>query len=361
MRMIAVDRVLPAVRRRALRWLRTLRAPGPGIARSVRAHASAEPSLTGVLLDGIEFVRDGSILVDRRWSDGGVGAQFSEDASTYHERYFERLAFTPLIDRCLGLAAVDRNAVQRVLDIGSGSGASVFALSHLLADAEIFASDISPQLLRMLARIAESHDELRGRITPLCFDLHAPVFRRDSFDLVVGCAVLHHLVDPRAALANVATSLRDDGHIVLVEPLESGSLVLTAMFASVLSALIEQGDGDGVLARFMRAMRLDIQSRLGVPAEKPWTRELDDKWVFDRPYLTQLASQLGMAKVEVHPAEDDLSHVFENAFASLLSDAGLASVPIPDAVWKRVRSFDTGITPDLKRELCPTGVIVFSR
>lgn len=46
---------------------------------------------------------------------------------------------------------------------------------------------------------------------------------------------------------------------------------------------------------------------------------------------------------------------------SRLTDAGLASVPIPDAVRERVRSFDLGISPDLKRELCPTGVIVFSR
>lgn len=46
---------------------------------------------------------------------------------------------------------------------------------------------------------------------------------------------------------------------------------------------------------------------------------------------------------------------------SRLTDAGLASVPIPDAVRERVRWFDLGISPDLKRELCPTGVIVFSR
>jgi SAM-dependent methyltransferase len=290
-----------------------------------------------------------------------VTAQFTGDAQTYHERYFERLDFTALIDRCLRSAAVDAGRAQRVLDIGSGSGASVLALCRLLPHADILASDISPQLLRMLAAFAASRGELRGRITALCFDLHRRVFRPESFDLVVGCAILHHLVDPRRALANVAASLRPGGRIVLVEPLESGSLTLVAMFATVLAALVRMGESGGRLAQFMRAMRLDIQSRLGPPVEKPWTRGLDDKWVFDEPYLMALAKDLGLAGVDVHPADPDLTHVYENAFRSLLADGGLADVPIPPAVVDAVRAFDRGIAPELKRELCPTGVIVFRR
>jgi SAM-dependent methyltransferase len=266
-----------------------------------------------------------------------------------------------LVEHCLRLATIDRPIAHRVLDIGSGSGASVFALAHLLPEANVIACDISPQLLRILAGIAESHDEVRGRITALCFDLHRPVFRPNTFDLVLGCAVLHHLIDPCAALANIASSLREGGKIALVEPLEAGSLVLASMLASVLSTLIELGEGDGALARFMRAMRLDIQSRLGPPVAKPWTRSLDDKWVFDRPYLTELASQLGLSSVQVHPSEPDLSRVFENTFTSLLSDAGLSSIPIPGAVLECVRGYDAGIDATLKRELCPTGIIVFSR
>jgi SAM-dependent methyltransferase len=351
-----VARVARGIRRRLARPLHE----GPRRAQTLSTRAPADTALAHLFLPGVEFVRDRGILVDREWSPSGVTAQFTDDAAIYHERYFDRLAFTPLIERCLDLAGIDRAHRGRVLDIGSGGGSSVLALRRLLPDAEVIASDISPQLLRILAEHVERDDELRGRVGALCFDLHRAIFRGDAFDLVVGCAILHHLLDPRAALANVAASLRAGGRIVLVEPLESGSLCLMAIFADVLETLTERGEGDGQLAGLMRAMRFDIQSRLGPPKEKPWTRELDDKWVFDRPYLSELARDLRLS-VRVHPAEVDDTRVYESAFKGLLSDAGLASIAVPDAVLARVRAYDEGIAPALKRQLFPTGVIVFTR
>ncbi len=73
----------------------------------------------------------------------------------------------------------------------------------------------------------------------------------------------------------------------------------------------------------MKALRLDIQSRLGVPVVKPWTAILDDKWVFDEPYLIGLARALGLLQgVEVHPAQQELANVFEGAFRSFMSETG---------------------------------------
>ena len=355
-------RLVRAARRRAARLLRSPGARGaPRTLAALLRSGPADPAFAELLAPGVDVVRDGSILIDRNWSPAGVTGQFTEDAKTYHERYFERLDFSDLVDYCLKLAAVDRSRPLQVLDIGSGSGASVLAACRLLPQAKILASDISPQLLRILAAFVDSRDDLRGRITAFCFDLHRPFFRVDTFDMVIGAAILHHLLDPRAALRNVAAALRPGGRIILVEPLESGSLVLVAMFAQVLSELAASGESDGPLARLMKAMRLDIQSRLGPPVEKPWTRGLDDKWVFDRPYLEQLAVELGMSKVEVHPAQPDLSHVYEGAFTSLVADSGLAAAAVPQRVIDGVRAFDRGIADGLKRELCPTGVIVFTR
>jgi len=335
-------------------------------ARNLRWHALARApwnatDVEAILAPGVEIHRDGLILIDRQWSPAGVTAQFIGDAETYHRRYFERLDFLHLVDYCLTLAGIDRETAVRVLDIGSGGGSSVFAACRLLPQAEIVASDISPQLLGMLAALVESRDDLRGRVKVFCFDLHRRFFRPEVFDVVIGAAILHHLLDPRAALTNVAASLKPGGKIILIEPLEAGSLVLTAMYAGVLCALDKLGQASGDLGRLMRALRLDIQCRLGPPVEKPWTAALDDKWVFDGPYLAELARQLGLSRVDVYPAQPDLTNVYEGAFRSVLSDSGNGELAIPDEVWECVREFDRGICAGLKKELCPTGIIVFTR
>ena len=298
-----------------------------------------------MLTPGVEIVRDGLIFTDKQWSPAGVTEQFIGDAETYHQRYFERLDFVHLVDHCLTLANIERERDMRVLDIGSGGGSSVFAACRLLPHAEIVASDISPQLLGMLAAFVGSRDELRGRIKVYCFDLHREFFRHGTFDLVFGAAILHHLIDPWAALTHVAKSLKPGGKIILVEPLEAGSLVLTSLYGAVLRILGERGQGDGELARLMKALRLDVQSRLGPPVEKPWTRLLDDKWVFDESYLALLAGQLGLSKVEVHPAQADLARVYEASFTSVLADSGNQALEIPAVVLDCVREFDRGIDP----------------
>ena len=328
------------------------------MARWVRHRESVADAL---LAPGVEICRSGLIFVDKRWSPAGVTAQFTGDAATYQRRYFERLDFVDLIDYCLTLAGVDRERELRVLDIGSGGGSSAFAACRLLPRGQIVASDISPQLLGMLAAFVESRDELRGRIRSYCFDLHRPFFRPEAFDVVIGAAILHHLLDPRAALINVSGSLKPGGKIILVEPLEAGSLLLTAMYGGVLRVLADLGYGDGDLARLMKALRLDIQCRLGPPVAKPWTAGLDDKWVFDEPYLVALARELGLSSVDVYPAQPDLTNLYEGAFRSVLAESGNAGLSIPDPVWECVRGFDRGIAAGLKKSLCPTGILVFTK
>jgi SAM-dependent methyltransferase len=351
----------PRVRRagRVLRhwWLRSLEAYRHIAGRrTASTHAGLD-----ALAPGVRVYRDGPIFADADWSPAGVTLQFTSDAKTYRERYFERLDFDHLLDRCLRVADVDRDRAMRVLDIGSGGGSSVFAACRLMPHAEIFASDISPQLLRLLAEFAESHSEWRDRIKTFRFDLHRRLFAPEVFDLVIGAAILHHLIDPWAALVNVAHSLKRGGRIILVEPLEAGSLVLSAIYGQVLGVLDGLGQVDGELARVMRTLRLDIQSRLGVPVEKPWTARLDDKWVFDEAYLIGLARDLGLARVEVHPAQLQLDNMFEGAFMSVLADIGSREVAIPREVIECVREFDRGIAAELKARLCPTGIIVFTK
>ena len=326
-----------------------------------RASRTAGIQNARLLRQDVRVVEQDGYFRHRGWLPSGVTDQFLVDADTYHDRYFNRLDFVDIADRCLSAAAIDRASPLMVLDVGSGGGSSVFALAKLLPNAEMVACDISPQLLSKLVALAATRPELRSRVSAYCFDLHQPFFRENVFDLVFGSAIIHHLADPLAALRHVAHALKPGGRIVLIEPMEAGSLLLTTMYEAVLADLQERGAADHPIAKLMIAMRTDIHARLGAPVLKPWTAYLDDKWVFDRPYLKALARDLHCRSARVCTNQPDLTHLYEESFRSLLADSGNAHVEIPEHVLAIVRDFDAGISARLKEHLCPTGIVIFEK
>jgi len=115
------------------------------------------------------------------------------------------------------------------------------------------------------------------------------------------------------------------------------------------------------LIRLMKAMRQDIIARLGPGAEKPWTKVLDDKWIFDNNYLSNLAKDLGFSSSKVFPAQENLDIVFKTSFNSLLADSGNNDIVLPTYIVDFLDSIDKSISHELKQKLCPTGIIVFSK
>lgn len=312
-----------------------------------------------LIKSGIKLYQQDGFYRHKDWQCAGVTKQFLKDADAYHDLYFNRLDFQALIDQIIDLAGINDAYPLSVLDIGSGGGSSVFALAKRLSNASVIASDISPQLLGKLMAFVSTRDELKSRISAYCFDIHLPFFKDQVFDLIVGSAILHHLIDPFAALVNVASALKPGGKIVLIEPMEAGHLLLAIIYEQILEFFQNNGQLEHPIAGLMRTIRTDVYARLGVPQRHSWTKNLDDKWVFNRTYLTQLARQLGCSNVHIHPTPTDLTYVFQAAFHSLLSDSGNAGVLILEEVIKILRDFDQGIPLSLKERLCPTGIIVF--
>jgi SAM-dependent methyltransferase len=311
-----------------------------------------------VIREDVAVSKRGSIYVDARWKGGTVGAQFAEDAETFHA--LRNLDFTTDLARCFALAGIGTE-VRRVLDIGSGAGASVLAAARLLPDALIVASDVSPELLAILGAQVEREPGLRDRVIIYCFDLEQPFFEPDQFDLIVGWAVLHHLTDPHAALRNVSASLRPGGKLLLNEPLEGGCMILLAMYERCLAELAKTGRRDGPLVDLLKAARFDMQHRLGAPVVQSWTAGLDDKWLFSEPYLMELGERLGFARVEIHPVEADLTYLYGGCFKSLLVSSGNGEAEVPAEVMRVLEEFDRGIAVELKRKLSPAGLVIFTK
>jgi SAM-dependent methyltransferase len=142
----------------------------------------------------------------------GITEQFLANAGTYHERYSAVERFQRLIKR----ATEGRFArpPRMILDIGSGSGNSVFPCLQLFPDAEIVATDLSEDLLAILRDHVESRGD-SGRLSLICVDATKPYFARSFADLVIGAAILHHLIDPAAC---IRSSLPSVGRQVDVYP-----------------------------------------------------------------------------------------------------------------------------------------------
>ena len=117
------------------------------------------------------------------------------------------------------LATVTSGA--RVLEYGCGTGSAAFDLAA--RGAEVLGIDISP--VAIAAATAEAVQ--RGITAGLRFELmnaEALPLPADSFEVVCGSGVLHHL-DLARALPEVARVLRPDGWAVFVEPLGHNPLI----------------------------------------------------------------------------------------------------------------------------------------
>jgi SAM-dependent methyltransferase len=112
---------------------------------------------------------------------------------------------------------------DRSLEIGAGTG--YFSLNLLQAGvvSEATCTDISPGMVTTLARNAQ---RLGLQVKAARADAESLPFSDESFDLVLGHAVLHHLPNLRRAFAEFHRVLRPGGRIVFAgEPSRLGDRI----------------------------------------------------------------------------------------------------------------------------------------
>jgi ubiquinone/menaquinone biosynthesis C-methylase UbiE len=108
------------------------------------------------------------------------------------------------------------------LEIGSGTGYFSLNLMQGGTIGALTATDISPGMLDQLAATAAGLG-LGGRVTTVVTEAEVLPFDDESFDLVLGHAVLHHIPDLDRAFAEFKRVLRPGGRIVFAgEPSRYG-------------------------------------------------------------------------------------------------------------------------------------------
>src|ERR1700754_1006337 len=119
------------------------------------------------------------------------------------------------------LGGRDSASFGDALEIGSGTGFFSLNLVQLGVIERLTATDISPGMLKRLASTAEAL-ELTD-VTTVATEAETLPFDDESFDLVCGHAVLHHIPDLDRAFAEFKRVLRPGGAIVFAgEPSRYG-------------------------------------------------------------------------------------------------------------------------------------------
>jgi ubiquinone/menaquinone biosynthesis C-methylase UbiE len=126
------------------------------------------------------------------------------------------------VEKFYELAAGSRNRYKdvvlaapggtRVLEYGCGTGGYAFDLATL--GASVTGIDISDVRIEKAKERAEGLDGLTFEV----MNAEQLAFSDDTFDLICGSAILHHL-RLEQALAEIARTLKEDGRAVFLEPL----------------------------------------------------------------------------------------------------------------------------------------------
>lgn len=341
--------------------LRGIHPPGRADHPAFDVQSYFRPTL--VALGGLDAALRGIFMPEPELGEAKVGvtAQFLEDAETYHRKYTQIGYFRSLLERAFGITGPIRDDAI-VLDVGSGSGNPVFPCLDLLPGCHVIATDISESLLAILLRHASANTRFAGRMVPVCMDAtRREYFEPGRFDLVLGAAILHHLIDPSSAISSASTALAPGGSAIFFEPFENGSAILRLAFLEIL----RREEDDAALAREVRDLLLaivrDIEVRAGTDKSDPIYRRIDDKWLFTKSYLEAHAREAGFREVIVHPIHD-LRCPFSNQTRTLLRlGADLPPESLPEWGWAILTGYDEAFSPELKRDLPLEGCIVMKR
>jgi len=114
------------------------------------------------------------------------------------------------------LEAIEIKKGQRVCDLGSGNGFYTLQLARRVGpEGLVYAVDIQPEMLRMLARRAAAAG--LTNIRPILGTAIDPRLPAGEVDLVLCVDVYHEFSHPEQMLARIRESLAEGGHLVLAE------------------------------------------------------------------------------------------------------------------------------------------------
>jgi SAM-dependent methyltransferase len=264
-------------------------------------HATAEQ---------VEAARSDPKLANVLYHDWEAGTYDAKWSISYDERC---IAYA--VDRFRAVAGDTGWPYGRALELGCGTGFFLLNLMQAGVAKTGSVTDLSPGMVETALRNAEGLGlDVDGRVA----DAERIAYDDDTFDLVVGHAVLHHIPDLDTALREVLRVLKPGGRFVFAgEPTRVGD-----RYARALGRITWHAVTSVTRLSVLRGWRRP-QEELDESSRAAALEAVVDVHVFDPDELEALVNRIGAADVRV---------VTEEFTAAMLG-------------WP-VRTFEAAVPPD---------------
>jgi len=313
-------------------------------------------TLGGEPLEGIF-----SPLYDEESVNRYIHEQFREQAQTYAEKYTAIEYFNLLLSNAF--TKIDWEVHHRsglaILDIGSGAGNSIFPLLRLCPDSLVIASDLSLELLVLLKK-ALFAQRLSHRYALLQLNAEELDFAHGTFDLVVGAAVLHHLLSPEKTINGCAHILKQGGYAIFFEPFENGNAILNLIYRTILHH--DQSEALSLEVQgLLRSMAQDYEVQKGRDKSLPIFQQMEDKWLFTKRYFEEITAKAGFSECIIYPLHATDCQFAKQIEVLLRLGIGKDREALPQWAWEIIQQYDESFSADLKSDLLIEGGVILRK
>lgn len=295
--------------------------------------------------------------------DQYIQTQFTKSARDYLEIYENLEHFTWLLSTAFKKIHLSPRDEMNILDIGSGGGNTIFPLLTLFPNARLIASDLSIEMLVSLKKNLNKRISDQNRLQKcLLMQLNAEEldFWNNSFDLITGGAVLHHMISPEKTIQGCAEILKPGGQAIFFEPFEEGHIMLRSIYNNILNDSRQNTLTEDVKSLFQDLI-LDFDVRMVRDKSHPRFHYLDDKWLFNRNFFLELANTCGFSDCVIYPIHETEIPFSNQTMTNLLLGRGKDRDSLPDWAWKVIGQYDQCFSQKAKEELLIEGCVILKK
>ena len=144
---------------------------------------------------------------------------------------------------------------HRILDLGCGAGNQTLNLLRAFPDADCTLLDISTAMLERAKKRVGS--VAAGKVTTVAGDLRTAELPKNTFDIVVAAAVLHHLRDEAdwiTGFSRVHELLKDGGALLVSDLIRHENPAVEAIFKTRQETFLREALGDAEAERILRSI-----------------------------------------------------------------------------------------------------------